>query len=118
MNEGYIDTLAIAPEGKFPVRRGTRGDADRFIQGWSELEVGVDRKMPLGDIYPENVIEALVEGLETGSRWGFDKGYGSLTSQLYETRVIAEIVREYIDGDISVDAALSEIQSEVESLQE
>ncbi|MFW6338388.1 MAG: ABC transporter substrate-binding protein [Alkalispirochaetaceae bacterium] len=118
MNEGYIDTLEIAPEGKFPVRRGTESEPDRFLEEWSELEVGVERKMPLSEIYSEEVIESLVEGLETGSRWGFDKGYGGLTSQLYDTRVIAEIVREYIDGDISVDEALSEMQSGVESLQD
>lgn len=116
MNEGYLDTLAIAPEGKFPVRRGTPSDADAFVVGWSELEVGVDRRTALGDIYPSAVIDSLVEGLETGSRWGFDKGYGAITARLYDTRVIAEIVRRYIDGEITVDEAMDQIQSETESL--
>lgn len=116
MDSGYLDTLAIAPEGKFPVRLGTQQDPQAFVEGWAELEVGVERKAALGSIYPADVIESLLEGLETGSRWGFDKGYGALTARLYDTRVIAEIVREYLDDDISLDEAVAQIQSETEAL--
>lgn len=118
MSAGYIDTLAIAPEGKFPVRKGTDANPTLFVDRWSELEVGVDRKVSLSSIYPEGVIDGLVEGLETGSRWGFDKGYGELTSRLYDTRVIAEVVREYLDDEITVDEALEQIQAETEALAE
>jgi multiple sugar transport system substrate-binding protein len=118
MNEGYIDTLAIAAEGKFPVRRGTSDDPEQFVDGWKSLEVGVDRTASLGDIYTDTTIERLLEGLETGSRWGFPQGYGALTSTLYETRVIAELVREYIDGERSVSDTRTTLQNEVESLQQ
>ncbi|MFO7782012.1 MAG: extracellular solute-binding protein, partial [Spirochaetia bacterium] len=39
MSAGYIDTLAIAPEGKFPVRKGTDANPTLFVDGWSDLEV-------------------------------------------------------------------------------
>ena len=116
MSAGYLDTLSIAPEGKFPVRRGTANNATLFVDGWSNLDVGVDRRASLGSIYPSDVIDAIVEGLETGSRWGFDKGFGALSARLVDTRVIAEIVREYIDDEISVDEALARIQAETEAL--
>jgi multiple sugar transport system substrate-binding protein len=116
LDEGYIDTLGMAAEGKFPVRSGTPSDTDRFVDGWSGLEVGVDRSASLGDIYGAETIDRLLEGFETGSRWGFAEGYGSLTSQLYETRVIAELVREYIDGERTVQETQEAIQEEVESL--
>lgn len=118
MAAGYIDTLAVAPEGKFPVRQGTVNNPTLFVDGWADLEVGVDRKAALGSIYPQSVIDGLVEGLETGSRWGFDRGFGALTARLYDTRVIAEIVREYLDDEITVDEALAQIQSETEALAE
>ena len=86
------------------------------MDGWAELEVGVDRKAALSSIYPQDVIDSLVQGLDTGSRWGFDQGFGSLTAALYDTRVIAEIVREYLDDEIGVDDALARIQSETEAL--
>ena len=44
MNEGYTATLGIAPEGKFPVRRGNSSDPAAFTKAWSKLPVGVDRK--------------------------------------------------------------------------
>ncbi|MFA7565943.1 MAG: extracellular solute-binding protein [Alkalispirochaeta sp.] len=116
MSAGYLDTLSIAPEGKFPVRRGTSANPTLFVDGWAGLPVGVDRKAALGSIYPKEVIDGLMEGLETGSRWGFDRGYGGLTARLYDTRIIADIVREYLDGDITVDTALQRMQSETEGL--
>lgn len=116
LTEGYVETLGMAAEGKFPVRRGTPTDPNRFVEGWSDLEVGVDRRASLGDIYGSRTIDQLLQGFETGSRWGFAQGFGSLTSQLYETRIIAELVREYIDGERSVQATQQAIQEEVESL--
>ncbi len=118
MNEGYLDTLGIAAEGKFPVRRGTEPGDSSFSEGWANLDVGVDRRLQLGEIYDASVIEDLVMGLETGSRWGFANGYGALTSRLYDTRVLAEAVREYIDGERSAAETAALIQLEVEALQE
>ena len=51
MSEGYTATLGIAPEGKFPVRRGNKSDPSAYTKAWSKLPVGVDRKAPLTDLY-------------------------------------------------------------------
>ena len=117
MGDSYTQTLSIAPEGKFPVRRGDASDPERFVREWSNLEVGVDRRAPLSSIYPPDVIQNILAGLNTGSRWGFDKGYGALYARVNETRGFAEIVRRYIDGDISVAEAAQLIQDDVERLQ-
>jgi multiple sugar transport system substrate-binding protein len=116
MNEGYLDTLGIAPEGKFPVRSGTPENPQQFIEGWKELQFGVDRQAAPGEVYPDDVVNQMLQGLETGSRWGFKKGQGSLTSKLYETRVYAELVREYIDGQRSAEATAELMQQETEEL--
>ena len=42
--------LSIAPEGKFPVRRGTADEPNKFVEAWAVLPVGVDRQAPLGPI--------------------------------------------------------------------
>ncbi len=117
MDEAYLKTLAIAPEGKFPVRRGNKSDPEYFVKEWSKLEVGVDRRATLGSIYSEEVIQNIVAGLDTGTRWGFDKGYGALYARVNETRAIAEIVRRYTDGDIGAQEALALLQEETEKLQ-
>ena len=44
MKDGYAATLSIAPEGKFPVRRGEVTDTAKYIKAWSKLPVGVHEK--------------------------------------------------------------------------
>ena len=62
LDQGYVETLAIAPEGKFPIRRGTADAPEKFVTEWSKLPVGVDRKAPLGDLYPQEMIDEIVAG--------------------------------------------------------
>ncbi len=116
MNEGYLSTLGIAAEGKFPVRRGTTESPTQFVDGWAQIDVGVDRKAPLGEFYGADVIADIVAGLDTGSRWGFAQGQGALTSKIYNSRLIAELVRQYIDGERDAATTAALMQIEVEAL--
>jgi len=98
MNEGYGQTLAIAPEGKFPVRRGTAADPDRFANLWASLPVGVDRKAPLSDFYAADTIAEIVGGLNTAQRWGVAENQLALASKIINSQEVNRLVREYIDG--------------------
>jgi multiple sugar transport system substrate-binding protein len=117
MSEAYIDTLSIAAEGTFPVRRGPESGSRAFVEQWSEIPVGVDRKAPLAQFYDEDVIEDIVAGLEQASRWGYREGQGALVSALYGTRVMSEAVRDFLDGERSAGETASLLQLEVEALQ-
>ncbi|MEP4470794.1 MAG: carbohydrate ABC transporter substrate-binding protein, partial [Bauldia litoralis] len=99
MDDGYARTLSIAPEGKFPVRRGTADDPQKFVKAWEVLPVGVDRKAPLSDLYPPEVIANIVGGLETADRWGVKEGQLALASKIINSQAINRAVREYIDGE-------------------
>ncbi len=116
LTEAYLDWLSMAPEGKFPVRRGTPDDPERFVRGWSELPVGVDRKRPLSEIYPPDVIRRILAGLEVADRWGFARGQGALVAKLYGEKVIPKIVRRYLDGELTAEEAAREMQRAVEAL--
>lgn len=98
MSEGYTQTLAIAPEGKFPVRRGTEDNPTAFSEAWAQLDVGVDRRAPLGDLYPQEMIDEIVGGLDVAQRWGVTEGQLTLASQIINSQIINRLVREYIDG--------------------
>ncbi|MDJ0820571.1 MAG: ABC transporter substrate-binding protein [Paracoccaceae bacterium] len=98
MNEGYGQTLAIAPEGKFPVRRGTADNPTQFADLWATLDVGVDRKAPLGDLYAQEMIDEIVGGLDVAQRWGVADGQLATASKIINSQVINRAVREYIDG--------------------
>jgi len=109
VSKGYGDWLSQAPEGKFPVRRGPAAGSNEYEALWSTLPVGVDRKAPLGDIYPESVINDIVAGLSVGDRWGVESGNLAVASKIVNARVMSQVIRQYIDGDLSLDDAAAAI---------
>ncbi|WP_316860463.1 extracellular solute-binding protein [uncultured Cohaesibacter sp.] len=113
MNEGYTQTLAIAPEGKFPVRRGDKAEPSKFIDAWAKLPVGVDRKKPLADLYPSEMIGEIVAGLDVAQRWGVKESQLALASKMINSQVFNQIVRKYTDGTISGDDAVAALNEEL-----
>ena len=113
MDEGYMQTLSIAPEGKFPVRTGTTEEADKFTKGWAMLPVGVDRKAPLGELYAEEMIAEIVGGLDVAQRWGVTEGQLSLASKMINAQPINRIVRQFTDGEIDAAAAVEALNTEL-----
>ena len=117
MNEGYGSTLAIAPEGKFPVRRGTADNPTEFADLWATLDVGVDRKAPLGELYDAAMIEEIVGGLDVAQRWGVADGQLAAASAIINSQVINRLVREYIDGERDAIATVAELNSAIAAVQ-
>ena len=116
MKDGYTATLSIAPEGKFPVRRGEPLNTSKYVKAWSKLPVGVDRKAPLSELYSPLTIDKIVAGLETADRWGVSEGQLSLASKIINSQVINRIVREYIEDLIDVKAAVEKMNKELSSI--
>jgi multiple sugar transport system substrate-binding protein len=116
VSDGYLDWLSMAAHAKFPVRRGTPEQPNLYTEGWSQLEIGIDRFQPMTDFFSADVIDAMVEGLETGSRWGFAQGEGALVGRLYGTRIMSEIVRDFLDGGRTVDETAETLQQRVNAL--
>ncbi|MEM7565730.1 MAG: extracellular solute-binding protein [Pseudomonadota bacterium] len=116
MNDGYTQTLAIAPEGKFPVRRGTPDAPSAFVDAWAKLEVGVDRKAPLSELYDAGTIQTIVDGLETAKRWGVEENQLSLASKINNSQAINRIVRQFVDGEVDADAAVAAMNEELAAI--
>ncbi|SHG79410.1 ABC transporter substrate-binding protein [Marivita hallyeonensis] len=117
MNEGYGATLSIAPEGKFPVRRGTADNPNEFADLWATLDVGVDRKAPLGELYDAAMIDEIVGGLDVAQRWGVAEGQLSAASAIINSQVINRLVREFIDGERDAAATVAELNSAIAAVQ-
>ena len=116
MSEGYGKWLSQAPEGKFPVRRGTSAGDTSFETEWAALNVGVDRKAPLGDIYPQSVIDDIVAGLSVGDRWGVADGQLATASKIINSQIMSRVIREMTDGDLTVQEAADKIVAEHKAL--
>jgi multiple sugar transport system substrate-binding protein len=115
-NDGYLDWLSLSPEGKFPMRAGTAENPTQFIEGWQQLETGVDRRAPLGEFYGEETIQAITEGAGRFQRWGFTQGKGTLVAALYESLAVPQALREVIDGNLTAEEAAAELQATAEEL--
>jgi len=117
MEEGYINTLSIAPEGKFPVRHGTADEPQKFVKAWASLPAGVDRKKPLSDVYDQEVLDEVVSGLETANRWGVAEGQLALASRIINSQVINRLVRDYIDGERNTAETVEMINDEIANIE-
>lgn len=116
LSEGYGNWLGMAPEGKFPVRKGSSAGATDYETLWASLPVGVDRKEPLGNIYPKSVIDDIVAGLSVGDRWGAADGQLEAASKLVNARIMSQVIRQYIDGEIDIDKAAADIVAKHKAL--
>lgn len=113
-DEGYLDWLSTSVEGKIPMRRGTPDDPTRFIEGWKQLETGVDRKAKLSEFYPDEVIDTLIEGSTSFDRWGFPQGQGQLVTAIYSSLPVPAAIRAVLDGSATLDEAIAEMQAAAE----
>ncbi|MEM8531014.1 MAG: extracellular solute-binding protein [Chloroflexota bacterium] len=116
-DEAYLDWLAVSPEGKLPMRSGTADEPTRWVDGWAQLETGVDRKATLGDLYGDEVIQLLVEGANNFQRWGFSQGEGALVTATYQDLPVPLFLRDVLDEVLTPEEAAEEMQLSVEDLQ-
>ncbi len=117
LTEGYLDWVGVAAEGKFPMRRGTPENPNAFLEGWGNLEVGVDRRAPLSDFYSEEVLATIIEGANEFDRWGFAQGQGELVGAIYSEMPIPQAIADIIEGVMTPEEAAAEIQAAVEEIQ-
>jgi len=116
MSDGYVDWLAVTPEGRFPARFGTKDNPEEYTEAWSKLPAGVDTKAPLSELYPPEVLEALTKSTDTMSRWGFQQGQGKIVGALAAEQPIPKALAAMLDGQLTPDAAAKQAQADVEEI--
>lgn len=120
MSDGYEPWLAIAPEGKVPVRTGTPEEPTLYSDLWATLPAGVDTKAPLSDFYSPEVLEAVAAGPQDLARWGITQGQGNLLGALQGEQPVATAVADVAQGGDPAEAAATAaetVRSVAESLQ-
>jgi len=114
VGDGYLDWLSLAPEGQFPMRTGTAEEPEGFTEAWRELEIGVDERARLTDLYDAEVIDTLVQGTEQFDRWGFGQGYGALVSAVYASLIVPQTLTAVLEGGEETAAAAEDLAAEVD----
>jgi len=116
LSDGYVDWLAVTPEGRFPARTGTSDNPKAYTEAWSRLKAGVDTKAPLSELYPPEVLEALTRSTDTMNRWGFAQGQGKLVGALAAQQPIPKALAAMLDGQLTPEAAAEQAQADVEEI--
>jgi multiple sugar transport system substrate-binding protein len=105
MGDGYEPWIAIAPEGKVPVRSGPESGSTEYADAWAGMDVGVDTKAPLSQFYGQDVIDALTQGTDTLARWAIPQGQGDLLGAIQGEQPVANAVNQVAGGTDASDAA-------------
>jgi ABC-type glycerol-3-phosphate transport system substrate-binding protein len=103
MSDAYEGWLAMAPEGKVPVRTGTADNAGEYTDAWSELEIGVDTKKTFSDVWPAEVTNTLAAAPESADRWALPQGQGTILGPITSELPLAKAAADLGSG--STDAA-------------
>ena len=118
MSDGYLDSLGSAPEGKFPTRSGTPEEPTRFVDAWRTLPAGVDRRVPLDELYPAPVLDALAGCVGTFRRWGITQGQGALVGATLGELPVPQAIAAMTSGEIDPAEAAQEATVTVSELQD
>lgn len=118
MSDGYVDWLAVAPEGRIPTRQGTADDAEEYVTAWEGLDAGVDTLAPLGDFYDAETLETVRTSAETIQRWGFEQGQGQLVGATLGELPVAAALNELVSGSGTGEEAAQQAQDAVAEIQQ
>ncbi len=116
-SDGYLDWLGVAAEGKFPMRTGSADNPTEYIDGWGQLEVGVDRRAPLSDFYSAEVLADVVAGANSLNRPLIPQGQGLLLGAISAERVIPQAIADVIEGFLTPEEAAADLQTLIEEIQ-
>lgn len=117
MSDAYQQWLAIAPEGKVPVRQGSKAGDTSYLTAWQNLKAGVDTKAPLSQYYSAEVLKAVQEAPESFSRWGLTQGQGDLVGATLGPQPVPKALADLIAGKGDATSAAQAAQKAVEELQ-
>jgi multiple sugar transport system substrate-binding protein len=120
LSDGYIDTLAMTPEGRTPVRTGTPENPTQYVDEWAELPIGTnpDNQMPLAEAFSDDAVEQISTAANVFGRWGFGtENWATAGAAVAQNTVVLDLQNLLPDGDPqayadSVQAAVEQLHSE------
>jgi multiple sugar transport system substrate-binding protein len=80
--------------------------------------VGVDRKAPLADFYPPEVLDVLRTGPDDFDRWGIAQGQGDLVGAILGELPVPQAVAALASGEVDAQTAAEDAATSVRSIQE
>ncbi|MFC0006681.1 ABC transporter substrate-binding protein [Micromonospora siamensis] len=116
LSDGYPRWFGMSPEGRFPVRKGTADDKEKFLTAWRTSQAGVDAKKPLSDVYGKDVLDTLGRSPDTFTRWGLPQGQGKLVGAILGELPVPKALADVVGGKSDAAAAAKRAKKDVEAI--
>ncbi|MET7751659.1 extracellular solute-binding protein [Micromonospora sp. NPDC005367] len=116
LGDAYPRWFGMSPEGRFPVRKGTADEPEKFLTAWNSSQAGVDVKKPLADVYGDEVLDALRASPDTFQRWGLTQGQGKLVGAILGELPVPKALNDVIAGKSDAAAAAGRAKKDVEAI--
>lgn len=116
LSDGYPRWFGMSPEGRFPVRKGTADDREKFLTAWNTSQAGVDAKKPLSEVYGDEVLATLRTSPDTFQRWGLTQGQGKLVGAILGELPVPKALADVVGGKSDAGAAAARAKKDVEAI--
>lgn len=111
-NEGYDTWLAVDSVAKVPMRWGTAVAPTTFIDTWGSQPLG-NGTLSLADIYGDETVAQLRDGIATSPRWGFSGGQGAVMGPLSRDLTFSVVLQEMLSGYFTPARTLTEANTRI-----
>ncbi|WP_433393269.1 ABC transporter substrate-binding protein [Micromonospora sp. KLBMP9576] len=116
LGDAYPSWFGMSPEGRFPVRRGTSQEPEKFLTAWNASQAGVDTRKPLAEVYGDEVLAGLRGSPDTFQRWGLTQGQGKLVGAILGELPVPKALSDVIAGKTDAAAAAGRAKKDVEAI--
>jgi multiple sugar transport system substrate-binding protein len=116
LGDGYQRWFGMSPEGRFPVRKGTAEEPEKFLTAWNTSQAGVDAKKPLSEVYGDEVLATLRKSPDTFQRWGLPQGQGKLVGAILGELPVPKALADVVSGKSDAAAAAGRAKKDVEAI--
>ncbi|MEN3612138.1 extracellular solute-binding protein [Plantactinospora sp. ZYX-F-223] len=99
LEEGYADTLASATEGRIPLRNGTTADPNAYLDAWSKLGIGPERKGSVAELYGPEMVTSIRDGVNAVRLWGMGTKDSPLSGAVTSEGVLAQFLERLYGGE-------------------
>ena len=111
-NQGYETWLAIESERKVPLRQGTSSNPTQFLDQWGQEPLTANEQS-LSDLYGNELVTQLRDGVAESNRWGIPQGQGGLVTDLYRELSLSVVLQEMLSGYFNTDKTIYEAYQRV-----
>ncbi len=98
MSTGYLDTLATASEGRIPLRNGTADNESEYLDGWGELTLGSEGEQTIAEVYGDEFVQQMGEGINAIYLWGMGTPDAELAGLAFSQGILAGQIEQLYAG--------------------